>query len=75
MYVILSKILHLFELNIIIWEQMYLCVSSCGACSWGHAEEHRGDESHAEPSENPRNPGHHEGAIKGDDEGLQQHLK
>lgn len=51
---------------------MYLCVSSRTACSWSPAEEHRGDESHAEPSQNPRDPGHHEGTIKGDDEGQQQ---
>lgn len=53
-------------------KEMYLCVFSCCACSWGPAEEHRGDESHAEPSENPRDPGHHEGTIEGDDEGQQQ---
>lgn len=43
------------------------------ACSRVSSAEHRGHESHAEPGESPRNPGHHERAVKGDDEGQQQH--
>lgn len=47
-----------------------MCVlCSCSACSWVPAEEHRGDESHAEPDQSPRDPGHNEGAVKGNDEG------
>ncbi len=53
-------------------ECIYVCFST-STCSWVPAEEHRGDEGHAEPCENPRDPEHHEGAITGDDEGLQQH--
>uniref|UniRef100_A0A5F9CZ24 Charged multivesicular body protein 3 n=1 Tax=Oryctolagus cuniculus TaxID=9986 RepID=A0A5F9CZ24_RABIT len=38
---------------------------SCGpARGWFPAEEHRGDEGHAEPCEDPRDPGHHEGAVQ-----------
>lgn len=39
------------------------------ASGWFPAEEHRSDEGHAESREDPRNPGHHEGAIQRDDEG------
>lgn len=33
------------------------------------AEEHGSDEGNAESCEDPRNPGHHEGAVQRDDEG------
>lgn len=52
----------------------FLNIFSFSSCRWVPAEEHRGDESHAEPCQNPRNPGYHEGTIKGDDEGQQQCL-
>lgn len=52
---------------------MYLCMCSFTACSRVSSAEHRGHESHAEPGESPRDPGHHERAVKGDDEGQQQH--
>lgn len=53
-------------------KDIYLYVFSCTACSWVPAEEHRSDESHAEPDQSARDPGHHEGAVKGDDEGWLQ---
>ena len=39
------------------------------ASSWFSAEEHRSDEGNAESCEDPRNPGHHAGAVQRDDEG------
>ena len=35
---------------------------------WLSAEEHRSDEGNAESCEDPRNPGHHAGAVQRDDE-------
>lgn len=56
-----------------LFTDSYSCVcvgfDSCvknGRCI---AEEHRGHEGHAEPGQNPRDPGYHEGALNGDDEG------
>ena len=46
-----------------------LCDPSCGACCWSPSEKHGGYESHAEPRQDPGDPGHHEGPFKGDDEG------
>lgn len=54
------------------WREYILCVFSCAACSGVPAEEHRSDESHAEPDQSAGDPGHHEGAVKGDDEGWLQ---
>lgn len=42
---------------------------SCSTCRWVAAEEHRGDESHAEPDQSTRDSCHHEGVIKRDDKG------
>lgn len=42
---------------------------SCPKSSWFPAEEHRSDEGYAESCEDPRNPGHHAGAVQRDDEG------
>lgn len=39
------------------------------ASGWFLAEEHRSDEGHADTREDPRNPGHHAGAVQRDDEG------
>lgn len=47
-----------------------VCSDSCVKNGWCIAEEHRGNEGHAEPGQNPRDPGYHEGTVKGDDEGL-----
>ena len=55
------------------WRKCIFWISSSTACRWGPAEEHRGHESNAESRQSPRDPGHNEGAVKGDDEGRQQH--
>lgn len=44
-------------------------VLSCSASRWVAAEEHRSDESHAEPRQSTRDSGHHEGVIKRNDQG------
>ena len=42
---------------------------SCVTGGRSPPEEHGGDESHAEPRQDPRDTGHHEGTVQRDDEG------
>lgn len=42
---------------------VFVCPDSCVENGWCIAEKHRSHEGHAEPGQNPRDPGYHEGTL------------